>query len=558
MYRSIIREGSANAGGGIVQRGAHTAKHQREQGPRVSDAPLLHWTGHALVDVGIAGLCAFANCQRPEDLTLEHLDGASAFMEEHYYGGKLNAYLPCVFMNASFVQPKETPETRQAFITRYLRAHRAEPHPTVRGQACVFSGAPATSPLVRTHLPMFSGEGVLNFRPNGTTSVPVAGRYVVAIMFLPFAGLRSEGRLLAIHTDSPALTLRFARRFLENNRKLLALPLPTVRAVVHAKYDREIPSWDAPKKKYKFADAKGPRSLVVSDLTAIAREAFPSDTRPEPIALTAYLVSNAGQGPSLDIFQIPSGVIAFVVRAASAPTRKAWQAVAERFRPVSDRDAADEGPARHAKAKKGAPPPKGRAGWSRNPAFEDLCGIFDGGFTDQALAGRWLQRHVLGRFERKDGTIFRGSESRSWGLARLFLEEVLGMNKGRIEVIRCFADKLADWVNQKADKKLLHALYYGKLSALDYRLRRVQQESASGKLLFGLDEYRDVWLHEDGDRYLVRDLITIRVVERLYELGYYRTHPEDAVVHEDNDPDTAAQEDGHTEGGPVARKEPQE
>src|SRR5437762_2783862 len=125
----------------------------------------LRWTGHWLVDVGAAGLCAFAKRERPEDLTLEDLDAASDFLVQTYYQAKLGTYLSCVFMNASFVQPNEGKEKRAAFIRQYLRAHRASPDPRVAGSRCTFSGAPATSALVRSHLPLFSGEGVLNFRP---------------------------------------------------------------------------------------------------------------------------------------------------------------------------------------------------------------------------------------------------------------------------------------------------------------------------------------------------------------------------------------------------------
>jgi hypothetical protein len=72
----------------------------------------LRWTGHALVDVGIAGACAYAQRQRPEDLTLEDLDRVSAFMVDTYYQAKLGTYLSCVFMNASFVQPNESAAKR--------------------------------------------------------------------------------------------------------------------------------------------------------------------------------------------------------------------------------------------------------------------------------------------------------------------------------------------------------------------------------------------------------------------------------------------------------------
>jgi CRISPR-associated protein Cst1 len=490
----------------------------------------LHFTGHALVDVGMAGLCVFAKRARPEDLTPEDLDGAADYMKEHYYGGALNAYLSCVFMNSSFVQPSEGKDKTQAFIAQYLYAHRAAPHPNVAGMLCAFSGEPATSPLVRTHLPMFSGEGVMNFRPNASTFVPAAGPYVVALMFLPLASRRAEGRLLAVHADDSALTIRFARKYLEDNRRLLSLALPTERAPVHPGFERELPMWDAQKKRYKFADVKGPRSLVIDDLASMASEALPSDARPNPTALTAYLLSSSGQGPSLDVFQVPSGVVAFVAKAAGATTARAWKAIAARYRPVSEQDeATEEGAPR--KKKNAAQPIAGRAGWTRNPAFEELCAIFAAGFTDRALAARWLRRHVLDRVDRENGRVsYRDGSARSFALTELFLKEVLGMREGRIKAIRAFADKLAAWIHSKTDKKLYNALTFGKMADLQHALRRVQRESADGEaLLFGLDEYRDVWLHDDGDAYLVRDLLCIRVVEVLHDRGYFKAHPEDIL-----------------------------
>lgn len=513
----------------------------------------MRWTGHALVDVGIAGLCALAKRKAPEELTLEDLDAASALMERRYYEGVLGTYLSCVFMNASFVQPNEGEEKRRAFIAQYLHAHRASPHPDVAGLRCAFSGERATSPLVRTHLPMFSGEGVLNFRPNGESFVPAGGEYVVALMLLPLASRRSEGRLLAVQADDAALTIRFARRYLEDNSRLLALTLPTTRAQVHAGYDREQPMWDATKKRYKFADAKGPRSLVVHDLTSIAAEALPSDRRPRPTALTAYLLSSSGQGPSLDVFQVPSGVVSFVAQATGASTGAAWRAITNRFWSLSDQnDDADATPKRSRKSK--ATPIAGRAGWTRNPAFEDLCRIFDAGFTDRRAAAAWLREHVLGRIERgahgpraATHVRYRDGNARSWALAELFCKEVLGMREGRIKAIRGFADKLAAWIHSKTDKKLYNALTYGARSELLHALRRVQRESAGRELLFGLDEYRDVWLHDDGDAYLVRDLVCIRVVERLHELGYFAEHPEEALEARDADVDADDRQDAREE-----------
>lgn len=123
-----------------------------EAGNRHAD--VLRWTGHALVDVGIAGVCAFAKRAEPAKVTLEDLDRIADFLRETYYNGKLLSYLSCVFMNASFTQPNEGSEKRTQFISQYLAAHRASPDPRVKDEQCIFSGEPATSALVRTHLPL--------------------------------------------------------------------------------------------------------------------------------------------------------------------------------------------------------------------------------------------------------------------------------------------------------------------------------------------------------------------------------------------------------------------
>jgi CRISPR-associated protein Cst1 len=374
----------------------------------------------------------------------------------------------------------------------------------------------------------------MNYRPDGQIAVPIAGPFLVALQFLPMAARKAEGGMLLVHSEEQTLLVRFAKTFIEDNLRILAFAMPsTSNLLVDEGLPRELLNYDKVKKRYKTPDVKGPRSLVVADLTKIGTEAHDFEGYTSP--LTVYLLSNSGQGPSLESFDIPGGVVAFVLKASGATTRAEWLAVARRFRDLKEGgDQADVGmgvgsvrAGKRAK-KQSSPMPRGRAGWSKNPAFEDLCAIYEGGYLDRHAARLWLSRYVLGRMKPDIvNSQLEDTNARTWALAELFLKEVLGMKQGRIEAVRAFADKLAGWIRNKHDKGLYRSLMMDKPSDLRHSLMRVQRASAQGaQLLFGLDEYATVWLHEDGDEWLIRDLVCIRVVELLAGTGFFSANPE--------------------------------
>jgi len=159
-----------------------------------SQTASLRWTGHALVDVGLAGLCALCGRETPEDLTFGDLDRASDFIAEHYFSGALDPYLTVVFTsNSGYCGPNKVDDPEE--YAEVFRAHRILPKKhllAATSERCVFSGLPATAWVHRQHLPLFSGAEVMNFRPAGQTAVPVSGPYLVALQFLPMAARRAE------------------------------------------------------------------------------------------------------------------------------------------------------------------------------------------------------------------------------------------------------------------------------------------------------------------------------------------------------------------------------
>ena len=486
---------------------------------------MLDWTGHALVDVGIAALCAMTDKGNPDQLTLEDLDAAAGEMEKYYFGGALNSYLTCVFMNSEYVQPgtgAKKDESRKRYADRILRGHRAESDAAAKGQRCVFSGLPATHRIHRGQMPLLTGANVLNFFPAAAGGLFVSGPYLTALQALPLGGRRSEGKLLIAHSDAPALTLALARTFVEDNRRLLALAmsggLPNTDGP-DERLPREQASYDTVKKRPKYPDAKAAFTLIGADLLGVLKRRRDAVENPhEFVSLDVYWLSSSGQGPSLDLFSVPSNLIRFLARVTQALTSSAWDRTIARGWAVEAVKKAASPTRKNAKKPLTLTGP----GRSKNAVLEDLFAIYKYGFVDKPSAHRFVRRHLLSDLR---GNIAR-AEDCSWDLTELFLREVLLMSPERVQRIREFADALAAYIEARNDLSLYHRVTYAKYPWM-FRAGLVKAQRASAKkadLLFSFEDYLQVFEAEDStgvaDWSLVRDLICIRMVEQLHKSGW--------------------------------------
>jgi len=504
---------------------------------------MLNWTGHALVDVGIAALCAIAHKQSPDELTLEDLDLAAEEMERFYFSGALTSYLTCVFMNSEYVQPgsgQKKDESRKRYANRILRAHRSPPDAEVAEKSCAFSGNKATHLIHRGQMPLLTGEGVLNFFPGAAGGLPIYGPYLTALQALPLGGRRSEGKLLVAHSDDPTLTLAFASRFVLDNKRLLALAmsgrLPTHEGPSE-ELARETASWDASKKRPKFPDAKVAFTLIASDLLDVIREQRQSGRPETPVSIQVYWLSSSGQGPSLELFSLPSNLIKFLREVSKAETNTTWQKLLNKGWGTE---------AEQSKARLKSRPAMQGPGKSRNPILNDLLAVYSSGFVDTRRARTFVRRHLLA--VRKSA--IQDPDDCNWGLTDLFLKDVLGMNSERIERIRAFADMVATYIAEKNDKKFFKALTFSERPwVLRNQLEKAQRREfvENNRLLFGFDDYVNVFEAEDdagfADWSLVRDLICIRLVEQLYRAGW--------LTPDDLKSDAASEEESQAEEAKV-------
>ena len=476
---------------------------------------MLEYTGHPFVDVGIATIVAFVGKTRPQELTEADLEAIAEYMRKNYVVNPLKSFLTVAFPNSGFTQPayNKQPEKRQIYAQRVLGAFRSDaPRLRVPG---VFTGKPATAlsldvkgtlPPGRTfrqHIPLLTGEDIINFFPYGDAGLPISGEALLALQALPLGCAKAGGRLLAVHSDDPDITLRFARRFLQHNRKAIQ--------VAQAMGSKKMP--ETPQRALTF---------FVHTLLDLEQERQRHERQQRPASVTAYHFSNSGQGVDLDIYHLPMEVLDFI-RAAITPTYKpAWSALVERgweiTRAKSKRKARAED----------APQPR------YNVVYEDLLQLPENAaFFIRTYFLRRPTRVRNKKDPRSTYSLRSDLDIISWPLLELFLRKVVIMDKTRIEHIRTLGDTLAEYVRTENDRRFFHTF----LTAGHYdHLRNALIKASIARMkrgeppLITFDQF--IAIFEEGENLpyfdwrLARDLVLIRMIEQLYQQGWLTSHPD--------------------------------
>lgn len=446
---------------------------------------MLTYTGHPLVDVGVAVITAFAEKDDPAEVTQSDLATIADYIEMEYGRNPMKSFLTVIFPNSGFTQPAfdKQPEKRASYANDVLRGWR-EDIPFLDAP-CTFFGTPAVLRVYRETLPLIGAASGFNFYAEGQAGLPISGAALLAIQAFPLGGVKCSGRVLILHADDPDLTYQFVSEALSANRRYLSL------AAQASKMD----------------DSKHPRTQIIHRL--LAAEAKRVDH--ERCSVTAYHLTNYGTNASVDIYHVPLQIMSFLTQATDATYRAAWERLVgrgwEHTAVDAERDVFD-------------------APTRRNVLYEDL-------FALPTEARRFLRTYMLRRpplqkASKEDPRVtYRLAADLdlvSWPLTMLFLQEVMNVEPDRIEAIRTMADKLADYIAAQNDIRLFRTFLYGRNRGQDYqelrnRLIRADVEIAPRQgPLFTLDEFLAVFENSD-DRYwwtMARDLLLIRMIEQLH------------------------------------------
>ncbi len=474
--------------------------------PAISFSP-PDYTGHPLLDVGLATLTAFAGKKYPTQLTEEDLYHAAQYIRENYIVDPLKSFLNVAFPNSGFTNPafEKQPEKRRKYAEIVSGAFAAP----AGEERDPLTGLPATALALnpdgnippgrtyRQHVPLLTGVDVINFHPYGEAGIPLSGISLLAFQMLPMGCAKVSGKLLAVHSDDPDLLLAFAKTFLTAN----------LQGVTAARAGGE--------KKLPDTSPHRARTVLIEHLLE-AEKKRPSQGKENgglAPTLTGYYFTNSGQGAELDIYPLPLEVGGFLRAVLHNDLLKPqWEALTARGWQLT--------------RKEGEAP-------RYNRLYEDL-------FTLPERAPRFIRLYFLRKpsrqtLDKQDPTLTydtrREVDLISWRLTELFLRKVMLMEDSRVQSIRELGDSLAQYILDRNDRGVFNGFWmarnYGELRAVLLRASAAEVR-AGRKPLITLDQFLAIFEQSEGvpnaDWRLGRDLVLIRLLEQLYQKGWLQAH----------------------------------
>jgi len=509
----------------------------------------LNYTGHPLFDVGLAAITAFVEKDSPTELTEHDLEKVADYIETYYTEQPLSSFLTVSLMNSDFTQPafKDNRERRRRYAN--LVARSFGPDLPKSDELCIFTGQPALGlPLsfktgkdelppgraFRQHIPLITGEGIINFSSWGDPGVPVSGEALLCLQFFPMGCRKCSGRLLAVHSDNPEIILETAREALHENQRAISL----------AKAAGETKLRDAPSTA---------QTLLISTLLEMDRrrqdtikEQQHASATPQPYSITAYHLTNSGQSSPLDekspllkIYHLPLNIVRFLLMLNSPDYRHAWNELARRGwespKPPRATGEDRENTTEH----------------RRNYLYEDIFRLPENAYSFVRMYLLRIPKRNSAQVDPRRSYNLRNDIGLvSWKLADLFLREVMHMEKERIEEIRKLGDTLAVYVKEQDDKGFFHNFYRVRRPG-DFRtllLRANYKYVKAGHApLITFDPYLAVF--EEGEEVpradwsLARDLVLIRMIEWLYKNNWFSEHVD--ALPDDKELDTTQLDNEH-------------
>lgn len=471
----------------------------------------LRWTDYPLMDAALVGLCVFSGVRDPALLTPEHLQAFGRWAEKAYFSPELTGWISVVF-TSNFLNPSFKPEKKREVLREILSSHQ---RPNLLPERCaIFPDVQAQQRVARDLMPMLMGRGPMNFYPDGQPGLPLSGQAITALQGLALAAPLVSGRALILDADDKTLLLDVVAEWQGPWLERISLSRPG---------DEKKPIWAAA------------RTRLMEAIRAVIRKQ-PSGRGSARLTFTGgatiYHLSNSGQGPDAAIYTLEQPALRFMERAGQN-FPEAWKPLFDSRRYEADKT-------------------KDRTFGFRNELDEALFSLPDDAtsFLRRYLMPPFTQALRAAKAEARTGKASKGTDKDApapiplaglWGITELFLTEVIGMEKVRVEAIEALGQRLGKWIVAKNDKRLFRQLYEARGAGplrhvlLKAMLEKSKEDARSGTedrdLITTKDEYLRIFTEADevtrADFTLARDLLKMRVIQYLHDARFFEENRDD-------------------------------
>lgn len=476
----------------------------------------LRWTDYPLMDAALAGLCVFSGIRDarrgPVLLTPAHLQEFQSWAEDAYFSPELTGWIAVVF-TSNFLNPSFNPDKKREVLRDILTAYQ---RPNLLPERCaIFPELQAQGRVARDLMPMLMGRSPMNFYPDGRPGLPLSGQAITALQGLALAAPLVSGRALILDADDRQLLLRAVATWQGEWLRRVSLS--------QAKGEK-LPIWSAP------------RTRLVESLRQILG-LRPAEIDEDDVSLstfkggvTIYHLTNSGQGPDAHIYTLEQPAIQFL-RGAEQQFPQEWRALLQAQTHRADK--------------------------TKDPRFGSCNDLEEALFSLPTGAASFLRRYLMPPFEQaRRASQAQGKKATQkpaqevlppipleglWGITELFLMEVVGMEKARVEAIEALGERLGKWIVNENDKQLFRELYEARGAGplrhvlLKAMLEKSKQDAKSGTedrdLITTTDDYLRIFTEADetvrADFTLARDLLKMRVIQYLHDARFFEKNKDD-------------------------------
>lgn len=423
---------------------------------------LLKYTGNPFVDAGIFALKRILNKQITE-ISVNDLNKEVENIANLYTTEKWKKDMHTIFPNSILVNPASTNKDNleELYLDRLKDLIEIIPEVEESGSCMSCGRREAKNTFKKDYIPLTGSNALKNYFSFANDGADYCSLCALLIQFSPLLMYRSGDRMILLHSNSEKVMNYWAKQSIKNINSQIAIGEFTG----------------------CFNEGYGnPNNAIFRIISKIisANDLWEGENP----SLNFYYFTNYNQEPKLEIFTVPTNVFNFLTYIPPDEKRN-WDLIVRNAYHVN---------------------------WDKVETIDDYKN------KKNEVYNNLLKNNSILRF-------FYNSKFKkvycSWNLVKYYLREVKYMDEKRISVIKDVGDKLANYIKNNDDKKVLSNLETSSnYNTFRNVLRKVFKSKITNEdeeLLFTFDDYV-INLFPEGNRTWkeTQDLLLFRIYEQLH------------------------------------------